>query len=83
MGLLSWIILGGLAGWVASIVAGTNARMGVLANVGVGIAGAVVGGMIFNAFGGVGISGFSLHSFGVAFIGAVVILAVARIVFRL
>jgi uncharacterized membrane protein YeaQ/YmgE (transglycosylase-associated protein family) len=78
MGILSWIVLGGLAGWVASIFAGTNARMGALANIGIGVLGAVVGGWIFSFFGGRGVTGFNLYSFIVAAIGASVLLAIIK-----
>ncbi|MBL9037614.1 MAG: GlsB/YeaQ/YmgE family stress response membrane protein [Archangium sp.] len=82
MGICGWIVLGGLAGWVASIVAGTNARMGVVANVLVGTLGSVVGGMLFSFFGGVGVTGFNLYSFGVALVGAVFVLFVAKRMFK-
>jgi uncharacterized membrane protein YeaQ/YmgE (transglycosylase-associated protein family) len=78
MGILGWVVLGGLAGWVASMVAGTNARMGIPSNVFVGILGAVVGGWIFSFFGGYGVYGFNLHSFAVAFVGATVLLFIFR-----
>ncbi|WP_370650239.1 GlsB/YeaQ/YmgE family stress response membrane protein, partial [Oscillochloris sp. ZM17-4] len=41
MGPISWIIFGGLAGWVASMIAGTNARQGCLMNIVVGVVGAM------------------------------------------
>jgi uncharacterized membrane protein YeaQ/YmgE (transglycosylase-associated protein family) len=82
MGILSWVIFGGLAGWVASMIAGTNAKMGIPANIVVGILGAVIGGWIFNFFGGYGITGFNLYSFGVALVGATVLLFVAKSVMR-
>ena len=82
MGLIAWIILGGLAGWVASIFAGTNARMGALANIAVGILGSVVGGWIFNFFGGRGVTGLNLYSFVVALVGASVLLAVFKRIAR-
>jgi len=74
MGPISWIILGGLAGWVASMVMKTDAQMGVFANVIVGIIGAVIGGWIMAVFGNGGITGFNLSSFLVALLGAVVLL---------
>jgi uncharacterized membrane protein YeaQ/YmgE (transglycosylase-associated protein family) len=74
MGLLSWIVLGGLAGWVASIIAGNNASQGLLGNIVVGIIGAFVGGFVFSFFGGAGVTGFNLYSFGVALVGAVLTL---------
>ncbi len=82
MGILSWVIFGGLAGWVASMIAGTNAKMGIPANIVVGVLGAVIGGWIFNFFGGYGITGFNLYSFGVALVGATVLLFVAKSVMR-
>lgn len=82
MGLCGWIILGGLAGWVASMIAGTNAKMGLIANVLVGIVGAFVGGLVFNVAGGHGVTGFNLYSLGVAVIGSVLVLFVARKIAR-
>lgn len=82
MDILSWVVLGGLAGWVASMFAGTNKKMGIPANVFVGILGAVVGGWIFRFFGAAGVHGFNLHSFGVAFVGATLLLFVFRRLFR-
>ncbi|HEY3417173.1 MAG TPA: GlsB/YeaQ/YmgE family stress response membrane protein [Armatimonadota bacterium] len=74
MGILGWIVLGALAGWLASIVMGTNARQGCLMDIVVGIVGALIGGFLFRAFGGAGVTGFNLWSLLVAFIGAVILL---------
>jgi len=76
MGLLSWIILGGLAGWLAGAV--TGEKQGCLVNILVGVAGAVIGGLIFSLLGGVGITGFNLWSLTVAFVGALILLALVR-----
>ena len=76
MGLLGWIIFGGLAGWIASAL--VKERRGCLMNVIVGIIGAVVGGLIFSLLGGVGVTGFNVWSLVVAVIGAVVFLAIVR-----
>ena len=81
MGLCSWIIFGGLAGWVASIIAGNNARQGLIGNIVVGIVGASLGGFVFSFFGGSGVSGFNLYSFGVAVVGALLTLAIKRFFF--
>lgn len=78
MGILAWIILGGIAGWIASIIMHTNASMGILANIVVGILGALIGGFIVQALGGEGMSGFSFQSLLVATFGAVVLLAIVR-----
>ncbi len=74
MGILAWVILGGLAGWIASMIAKTNESMGVLANVVVGIVGALIGGFLFGLFGGEGVSGFNFYSIIVAVVGALVLL---------
>jgi uncharacterized membrane protein YeaQ/YmgE (transglycosylase-associated protein family) len=78
MGLLSWIIFGALAGWVASLIAGTERRQGCLVNIVVGVVGAFLGGMIVQFLTGARVSfGFDLRSFIVAVLGAVVLLAIA------
>jgi uncharacterized membrane protein YeaQ/YmgE (transglycosylase-associated protein family) len=81
MGLLATVFLGGIAGWLASIVAGTNARMGVIANVVVGVAGAFVGGFVFRFFGGAGVTGLNLYSLLVSVVGASLVLFVTRRLF--
>jgi uncharacterized membrane protein YeaQ/YmgE (transglycosylase-associated protein family) len=74
MGILSWIVLGGLAGWVASMFAGNNARQGIIGNIIVGIIGAFVGGFVFSLFDKAGVTGFNFYSFAVACVGAVITL---------
>ena len=74
MGILSWIIFGALAGWIASILMGRNERMGCLANIVIGIVGAAVGGFLMSFLGGGGVTGFNLPSFIVAVLGAVFLL---------
>ncbi len=76
MGLLSFIIFGGLAGWVASMIAGNNAEQGIVGNIIFGMVGAFVGGFIANVIGGTGITGFNLYSFLVAVGGATLTLFV-------
>ncbi len=80
MGILLWIIFGGIVGWVGSIIMGTNGQQGIILNIVVGVIGAVLGGHIFNYFGEGGVTGFNLYSFIVALIGAVVLLAVLKLV---
>lgn len=82
MSILWWIILGGLAGWLASVIMGTNRQQGCVLNVVVGIIGALIGGWIFSILGGRGVSGFNLYSLFVAVVGAVVLLALLRLVRR-
>lgn len=74
MGILFWIIFGAIAGWLASMIAGTNAQMGFLGNIAVGIVGAVIGGFIGSAIFDTGISGFNFASFALAVGGALILL---------
>lgn len=78
MGLLSWIIMGALAGWIASIFMNTNKSMGAVANIIVGILGAFIGGFIMSFINKSGVTGFNLYSLFVSVIGAVVLLAIAK-----
>lgn len=78
MGWLAWIIVGALAGWLASMVMHT--RSGILMDVIVGIVGAFIGGFLFNVLGAPGAIGFNLWSVLVAFIGSVVLLGLLRLV---
>lgn len=71
---LTWLVLGALAGWVASIIMGRNKQMGAIANIVVGIVGAFIGGWIMNQFGAQGVTGFNLPSLLVAILGSVVLL---------
>jgi uncharacterized membrane protein YeaQ/YmgE (transglycosylase-associated protein family) len=82
MGIIAFIILGALAGWVASMLAGTNEQMGLLANIIVGIVGAFVGGLLFNLFGGTGVNGFNAWSFIVAVIGSFILLMILKMFHR-
>lgn len=80
MGIISWIVLGGLAGWIASMVTGKNKRMGLVLNIVVGIVGAAIGGIVFDLLGGTGVTGFNLWSFFVSFVGAVILLAIIGLI---
>lgn len=82
LGFIGWIVLGGLAGWLASKIANTDKSMGVIANIVVGIIGAFIGGFIFSLIGGEGVNGFNIYSFIVALVGAVVLLALLKAIKR-
>jgi uncharacterized membrane protein YeaQ/YmgE (transglycosylase-associated protein family) len=82
MNFILWIIFGALAGWIASIIMGKNKNMGAIANIVVGIVGAIIGGWIMSFFGAQGITGFNLPSLLVAIGGAVVLLFVVGLVMR-
>ena len=74
-GIISWIVFGALAGWVASMIAGDNARQGWLGNIIVGIIGAFIGGLIFSLIGGGTFTlGWSIGSFFDAVIVAIILL---------
>jgi len=81
MGIISWIVLGGIAGFLASIITKRNDQMGCITNIIAGIVGAAVGGWVFSLFGGQGVTGFNLPSLLVAFVGAVIVLAVVNLIF--
>lgn len=74
MNILAWIIFGALAGWIASIIMKKNKKMGAIANIVVGIAGAFIGGYIMEFFGAEGVTGFNFYSLFVAILGAAVLL---------
>lgn len=75
--ILVWIIVGGIAGWLAGLVVqGTG--LGVIGDIIVGIVGALIGGFIVSLLGANGFSGFNIWSLIVAFIGAVVLLLILK-----
>lgn len=74
MSLITWIILGALAGWIASIIMGKNASMGAFANIIVGIIGAFIGGGIASFWGGNKVTGFNLYSILISVLGACVLI---------
>ena len=78
-GFLGAIIIGGLAGWVASMIMKTDASRGRLANIVVGVIGAVIANLLLPVFGLPTTDGFTLQSFLVALAGAVVLLFVLRL----
>jgi uncharacterized membrane protein YeaQ/YmgE (transglycosylase-associated protein family) len=81
MGWLAWIIFGAIAGWVASMIAGTNERQGCIIDIVVGIIGALVGGFLVQFLTGRPFDvGFNITSFIVAVVGAVVLLAVVKLI---
>ncbi len=80
MGILSWVIVGGLAGLLAQYLMGE--KSGCLVAVLVGIVGALIGGFVLNLFGIGGVNGLSLWSVIVATLGAVILLAVFRAIRR-
>lgn len=75
MSIIAWLILGLIAGFIASKIVNRQGE-GVLVDIVLGIIGAVVGGFLFNAFGAAGVTGFNLYSMLVAVVGAIVVLVI-------
>ena len=80
MGFIVWIIIGGIVGWLASLIMRTDAQQGILLNIVVGIVGAFIGGLIFNR-GDIN-EGITLTSFLVSLVGAIILLAIVNLVRR-
>lgn len=82
MGIISWIIVGGLAGWIASMIMKSDGRMGLLANIIVGIVGGLLGGFVLSLFNIGGVNGFSIWSILVSVLGAVILLWIINLIRR-
>ena len=80
IGIIVWLIVGGIVGWLASLVMRTDAQQGILLNIVVGIVGAFIGGLIFS--GGSINQDINVTSFIVSLIGAIVLLAIVNLVRR-
>jgi uncharacterized membrane protein YeaQ/YmgE (transglycosylase-associated protein family) len=81
--LITWIVIGGMAGWLASIVMKTNKKQGLIADIAVGIIGGFLGGFIFGILGiDGGVDGFNIGSLVVAFVGSVIFLYLLRFLRR-
>lgn len=78
MGLISWIIVGGIAGWLSTKIIKPKKEKGCFTGILLGIVGAIVGGYIVNLLGGYGVNGLNFHSILVATLGAVVLIWLAR-----
>lgn len=84
MGIIVWLIMGGLVGWLASLIMGTSAQQGIILNVVVGIVGAMIGGFLIGPLIGAGSinDGITIMSFVVSLIGAVILLAIVSLFTR-
>lgn len=81
MSIIVWIIVGALAGWIASMIMKTDASMGALANIVVGIIGAFIGGWVASLFGYNVMEGtLNIPSVLTAILGAVILLAIIKAV---
>ena len=81
MGFLIWLIIGGIVGWLASLIMRTDGQQGMLLNVVVGIVGAFLGGWLISPLLGTGTinDGFSIGSVVVSLIGAIILLAIVNL----
>ena len=82
MNLILWIIIGGILGWIASIIMRTNAQQGLFLNIVVGIIGALVAGFVLTPLFGIGTinqNNFSLPSLLVSLLGAIILLAIVNL----
>jgi uncharacterized membrane protein YeaQ/YmgE (transglycosylase-associated protein family) len=80
MSILGWLVLGLIAGFIASKIV-NHTGSGILVDIVLGIVGAVVGGYLFTAFGGMPVTGFNIYSMVVAVVGAVVVLLIYHALF--
>jgi uncharacterized membrane protein YeaQ/YmgE (transglycosylase-associated protein family) len=81
MSILGWIVLGLIAGFIASKIVNKTGE-GLILDIILGIVGAFVGGFVFTQFGAMGVTGFNLYSMFVAIVGAVIILVLYHLVVR-
>ena len=80
MNFLLWIVLGALAGWIADMM--MKSEHGTLEDIILGILGSFVGGLVMNFLGQSGVTGFNLYSLVVSVVGAVVIIALGRMLHK-
>ena len=78
MGILSWLLLGLVAGMIAEWLVSSEGGDGLLGTIVVGVLGAVIGGLVYGFFGHAGVTGLDFHSIGCAIVGAVLLLVGMR-----
>ena len=81
MGIILWLIVGGIVGWLASLIMRTDAQQGIFLNIIVGIVGAFLAGLIFSG-GTINNNALNLTSILVSLLGAVILLAIVNLVRR-
>lgn len=79
-GIIIWLIVGGVCGWLASLIMRTDAQQGIILNIVVGIIGAIIAGLLLGK-GNIN-QGFSIESFLWSLVGAVILLAIVNLIFR-
>jgi len=78
MNFIVWIIFGAIAGWIANTFV-LHEKRGFFSNVIIGIAGSVIGGLLFEYFGGQGVTGFNLYSIFVSVVGAIILVGLINL----
>ena len=79
MGIIIWLVVGGICGWLASLIMRTDAQQGIILNVVVGIVGAVIAGLLLGA----GINdGITIQTFLYSLLGAIILLAIVNLIRR-
>ncbi|EZP55837.1 MULTISPECIES: GlsB/YeaQ/YmgE family stress response membrane protein [Sphingomonas] len=81
MGIILWLVIGGVIGWLASIIMRTDAQQGIFLNIVVGIVGAFLGGLIISG-GSINNAPLNITSFLVSLLGAVILLGIVNLVRR-
>ena len=81
MGVILWLIVGGVIGWLASIIMRTDGQQGIFLNIVVGIVGAFIGGLVMSG-GSINNTELTIQSFLVSLLGAVILLAIVNLVRR-
>ena len=79
MGIIVWLVIGGIVGWLASLVMRADAQQGILLNIVVGIVGAFLGGLIFNRRHDQPSAARPSQSFLVSLVGAIILLAIVNL----
>lgn len=78
MSFILWIVFGALVGWIASLIMKTDKQQGAFLNIIIGITGSFIGGLVFNLFGGAGVTGFNIYSFIIGIIGAIILIWIVK-----
>lgn len=80
MDIILWIVLGALAGWIAGLI--MKSSHGIIEDIVLGIIGAFLGGFIMNSLGQAGVTGFNFYSLIVAVVGAIILIALGRLLHK-
>ena len=79
MGIITWIVVGLIAGLLGKLIMPGDDPGGIIVTILIGIVGAFIGGFVVSVFGGTGVTGFNIWSIIVATIGAIILLAIYRL----